>query len=706
MVLGKARLAQTSHSAEHRLQAIWAFRRVVAAQPENREAWDLMGRAATLLGGADGERIASGAYERLLSLDPADPVAWNGWLILYRGRGERERMRRILARHDSVPEARARIARLFIEDERYPAAGELLDALLRDDPLNPAYLGLRAQGAFEAGDTARGQATYARALRYADRDAQGLLWSQVVGIASPEEIRAWEAGVPPAAREGFLTSFWARRNPDLFAGVNARVAEHFARLRGARKRFPLLHPLGAYHRSDTTRAAEIRPSAAEDAFYLYCEAQDWSGGQMRAADRARTPTIAQDLGYWTLWNEQVPIQKHRVPLNEGSPVDPRVAAVSLWFLPERFVRDKSGIQIPGQYPHDPSLGVFLPAPFGRSLQDVDTTAARAGYNLRTGLDDRGITYLRYGAPPQRVIGAPNVEASFCRVPDVERWDYPDIGPVRFFRPSAIDLGMMQGLRQTGDMVFRPQNAPQFGATVASLTRDATSAPATLEFEAWLAEFANPDDLRLTDIAVFSTQSVVAAQLVAAFEEPAPAVSDRLGLALLTARPGSYVLQVHAHAGDSLGRLERTVVVRDFSAGPKVSDLVVAPAWADTAVDRAAILARAARDLTFPPATPIRVYAELYGLPRASDGAVRYRVAYQLVRTGDFARDAQRDSLPGGTVLRYDRVHPFAGRTAIEWLDIVPGLVPRGQYLLRLTVSEPATGRVLGVSQIALEVRAQ
>jgi hypothetical protein len=661
MVLGKARLARSSGSAEHRLQAIWAFRKVLAAEPANLEAWDLTGRAAMLLGGLDGESIARDAFEHLVALASEDPDAWANWLTLYRGRGERGRMRRILERQDSVPEARARVARLLIEEERYDSANAVLDRLLRDDPFQPGYLALRAQSAFEAGDSATGDATYARALRAADRDDRGVLWSQLIGIASPAEIRAWEAGVPPALRAGFLTSFWARRNPDLFAGWNRRIAEHFARLREARKRFPLLHPLNAYQRNDTTRALDARASAAENLFYMMCEAQEFPGAPMSSEDRRRMPF--PESGFWT-----------------------RATGAQQDALGGAFPGELETIRLP------PAI-----APFAKGISDVDPTAAGAGYNLRTGLDDRGVAYLRFGAPARRVIGANNVEIGACRMSDLERWDYPGVGAVRFFLPRAVG-------GRVADMIFRPQNEAQFGGTVAALTRDATSVPAALPFGMWLAEFANPADARRTDLAVFATRSVVAAQLVAGWGEPGPPEFDSLALVTLTAPPGSYVLEVNARSGDSLGRLQRSVRLRDFSEGPQLSSLVLAQAWSDTSVDRRGVFARAQRDLVFGAASTIRAYAEVYGLPRTASGTVHYRASYELYPTSDLLRDVQRDSLPGGTRLDFDRERPAEGRVAAEWLDLTPELLPPGRYLLRLIVREAQGGRIVGRGQIGFEMR--
>lgn len=664
LALGRARLAPSAEFVSGQpLQALWAFRRASGIDPHSSEAWAWMGRAGMTLGGADGESAARQAWERVLALDPASPEAWSEWLKISRGRSEREQVRRVLAQFLDVRAARTRIARLLIEDERYDSANVLLDGLLRDDPVDGSVLALRAQSAFEAGDTAAGSRFYARALASADRDPEEILWAQAIGIATPAEIRAWE-GVPAASRAAFLAGFWARRNPDLFRGENARLAEHFARLRHARKRYPLMHALTAYHRNPASRASELRPSPAEEAFYLMCEAQEWPGAPMRAADRARLPF--PETGFWL------------------SP--------AAW-------RDLRGVRIPGDLGLGPGETLLL-SPFSRDLRDIDTTAVRAGYNLRTGLDDRGLTYLRLGPPAHRAIGAPNVEDAFCRIPDLERWDYPGIGQVRFFRPSAVSLGPAAGMRQTSDMVIRAQNDAQFGGMVAGLTRDTTSVLAPLPFGVWIAQFRSVVDPSQVDLAVFATEGRVAGQLVGAAGVPGETVVGETGLAVLTAPPGPYSLLVHANAADSLGRRTLGVRLRSFD-GMTMSDLVVAPTWGDTIVSRAAMLERAPRDLAFAHRAEIRVFAELYGLPRAPDGRVRYRASYQVYHTGDVRRDARRDSLPGGIVLSFERARRARGSTVVEWLDIVPN-VPPGLCIVRLTVTR-LDGVVVGRAQAAFEL---
>lgn len=452
---GEATLQRGGSSNAYRVAAIIAFRRATALAPERAEVWDGYGRAGLELGNADGELILHEAYEKVMALDPLFPNAWDNWLKPYRGRSDRERMRAILAGHDSIPEVRARSARLLIEDERYGDANEVLDSLLQRDPLQPAWLALRGQSALESGDTLAGTALYTRALANAGRDGGEMLWQQAVGIATPAEIRTWEAGIPASLRSGVLRSFWARRNPDLFAGINQRIAEHFARLRIARRQFQATHPLSNYKNRTLQRALAARPSLGEQIYYQRCEARQFPDGPTAAADKARMPS-----GY---------------PLLETS-------------IRASF---RGTILPPGEMYLNATPGTvaLLDVPYTRDIRDIDTTAAAIGYNLRTGFDDRGLTYLRFGAPRKRTIGSLNTADPFCPLPDLERWEYDDIGTVRFFRPEAVNVGAQAGWASTGEQVFRPMSDRQFEAMDMAMTRNATSIPAPLSFGVWTAQFA-------------------------------------------------------------------------------------------------------------------------------------------------------------------------------------------------------------------------
>jgi hypothetical protein len=63
----------------------------------------------------------------------------------------------------------------------------------------------------------------------------------------------------------------------------------------------------------------------------------------------------------------------------------------------------------------------------------------------------------------------------------------------------------------------------------------------------------------------------------------------------------------------------------------------------------------------------------------------------------------RDSLPNGRVISFDRERPARGRTTVEWVDLSPELVRPGRYLLRVTVSD-ADARVIGRGQVGFEMR--
>ncbi len=244
------------------------------------------------------------------------------------------------------------------------------------------------------------------------------------------------------------------------------------------------------------------------------------------------------------------------------------------------------------------------------------------------------------------------------------------------------------------------NEPQFEAMEQAMTRNATSIPAPLSFGVWTAQFAARDS-GVTDVVVVTTRGAVAAQLDGPVGEAGPARRDSSGVVALEAQPGWYALVADAKVGDSLGRQGLRISVHALGDDWGVSDLLLAPAWRDTATTRTAMLARLQRDLTFGPGTTLRAYAEVYGLRPSADGDVRYRASYQIYRTGDVARDAEQAELPGGVRLAFERQAPSTGGAVAEWLDITPAQVPPGRYLLRLEVrtADGSTGRRPGAGRL-------
>jgi tetratricopeptide (TPR) repeat protein len=674
-----------------RFRAARAYEEAQRLAPNSPEPPFRYAQAGLFLGFDDGESMAQRGLERTLELDPLYPGAWDEWLTLFRNGGSRRRMADRLAAHAGNPIIRSRLALLAIEDERYDDANRLLDSALAADSTNTAWLALRAQSAFEAGDTLGGWSWYRRALAHADQDSTGALWHQAIGIARSGEVRAW-AGVRAPQRRAWLESFWARRNPNLFAGINHRVAEHFARFRYARSHFPLLHPMISYHRSEIARSMNMDPSAFERAFYQRCEMYEMLAPPRRS-----------------MWF---------VPAPSGDPADPHAGYRSVLLFPQGVSRasdrartnlavdpggtglESNGLLLGTQWESLIPQGVAqsLFAPLNLDLRSVDSVAARVGYNLATGLDDRGVMFLRLGPPDQDYVGANNAADMSCNSRDVERWRYAEYGEVRFSRPSAFS----QGQRDVPDWVFRAMNETQFEAVRTALTVDASSEPAPLDFGVWTAQFANPADHTVTDLVVVSTRGGLAASLVGSLQ-PATDSQDSAGAVTLGGPPGTYVLLAQAKDSARLGRQTLRIELKSYDR-LAVSELLLAPAWDEPRPDRAAVLSRVERTLTFAQGSRIRSYAEVYGLPRTGE-SVRYRVSYDLLRTNQPERDIRRDDWPGATRFEFLReTRADAHGAAIEILDIRPEQTPPGKYLLRLRVEDADTGADAGRATIAFIVR--
>ena len=339
--------------------------------------------------------------------------------------------------------------------------------------------------------------------------------------------------------------------------------------------------------------------------------------------------------------------------------------------------------------------------YGQSLLNLDSAAVSVGYGQRTGLDDRGLVYLRLGEPANRRIGPPNTEDPFCAIRDLELWDYGSLGTIRFFRPSAISVfGGEESGRQTGDIVLRPMNDAQFSAMAAAVTRDSTSVPAPLSFGAWFAQLRAANKGQTT-VVVATTRGASAAAVVPDGGSPGGAAQSEGGVVTLTARPGRARLLVHAQVGDTLGRQSLLLAVRSFDRSPAISDLLVARPWGDTLVSREAILGHLSRDLTFEVGARLRTAVEVYGLPAAGDGRARYTVSYWLLRSSQPVRQMQQDSLARAAVLSFERQRPLRADVVLEWVDLGTDRFEAGRYLLRVDIT--AEGRRIGRAQASVRL---
>ena len=683
VVLGNAYMSRRTAG---RFLALRAYEEAIRLAPSDPEPAYLYAQAGIFLGGDDGEAIARRGLEKVIELDPMYGMAWTQWLMGFRNSDSRRRMRERLAPHDSIPEVRARIAYLFLEDELYADADSLLDGLIARDSTNVEWLAWRAQSAFERGDTVRGTEYYVRALTWADLDTMDVLWHQAIAIAHPDEIRAWTL-VAPQSRGQWLAAFWARRTPNLFGNTNARLVEHFQRLRYARKAYPLLHPLVSYHRSQIARALNMEPSRGERAFYTRCEMYEvvQPGGPRSLRPFYDTASVGRD------------------PFGQSSSLASTPITPSQAYDRARISPGENGNWPENEEPAPDAFSTLF-VPLNMDLRSLDSTAARLGYNLATGLDDRGVLYLRFGQPQSMMIGGKTAtvrvggDGPGCANRDVETWTYDEIGPVRFSRPSAFSGGE----RTVSEMVFRSMNPPQFEGMKRGISEDAPSEPAPLSFGVWTAQFAGGRP-GATEIAVIATRGALAATLVT----PNGAGEVRRGTAgwvVLETDPGPVTLLAHARDSSKLGRQQLWVDARPYFTTPLVSDLLLAPAWNGPTPTRYDMLRHVARTLTFGEGATLRSYAELYGL--VPDGSmVRYRADYSLLRTDDVTRDAARTDWPNAQRLTFDREAPLtASGITRELLDITPERLAPGRYLLRMAIRDLVAGADAGLAQISFVVR--
>jgi hypothetical protein len=260
------------------------------ADPEPRY-WQM--RTGQRLGGVDGERLTRDAFFKLLELTGAYRDMWEMWERLYRGEGHRRKAMRILEGHRDSGSLR-RQAVLLIELEQYARADSVLAELTARDRDDVTALALRAQAALEAGRIAEGERLYWRAVDRARADTSDLLWRQIVAIAAPDE-EATYAITAPERRAAFYRGFWSRREPDLATPVNERLAEHFQRLRTARRDLALRLPSNRFHHSTEARALTADLGLLVLARLGDAYTNGWIPGHSRLEDELQTRGVGVDV---------------------------------------------------------------------------------------------------------------------------------------------------------------------------------------------------------------------------------------------------------------------------------------------------------------------------------------------------------------------------------------------------------------------------
>jgi tetratricopeptide (TPR) repeat protein len=611
VLLGRVHLAWPTVG---RFRAWALFEEAARLDPTNPEPRYQQVQVGLRLGGADGERLARDAIFRILEIVPDYGDTWRVWRRLYEGNGHRRRALRLLERFDD-PASALRRANLLLEMGDYQGADSLLATEARRRPDDPAVLALRAQGAFETGRAADGESYYWAAVARSAADSADRLWRQIEAIASPEEEGSYWV-TPTDERSQFFHRFWARREPDLTTPLNERLAEHFLRLRRARRDFTLLQPLGTFHRSPHWRALQ--------------------GGW--------TAEILKRIGDFTLAGDVLPGRSA---------------------LEDDLARAGIGVDV-------------------RDVLEPDSVTRYA----RLGFDGRGLMYLRFGEPQERLV-------SVGQGIDVEAWRYVVDGRTvsLVFARATAGGGASTSATPGGDFVLYPTNARELHNGALLLERDAPTRAPPLPLVAWAAFFRAADSAAANDgfhDAVIRTSTDSAA--VAIWDLTDQEIVRMVGTSPLTlrVRDGVYRFGADARIGRRLGSVRAPLDVPPLGPGwLSISSLLVAVAE-DTAPDRLMMARAMPADLVIERrGRPLTLYAELYDLPDQR-GTAEYDVVYTFEPVGGGSRVS----------FSFSRIVPAAA-TVFERLLVQPGQVAPGRYRIALAVRDRIFG--LRTRTVSLDV---
>lgn len=326
--------------------------------------------------------------------------------------------------------------------------------------------------------------------------------------------------------------------------------------------------------------------------------------------------------------------------------------------------------------HRSALWRALEDPVWRAVMDTGPTGQTTMQAAM--VDARGLLWVRHGRPDFMQIGILDplrpLDIGGVRPLDYEGWLYrtpAGRASVGFaYQPGA-------GL----DRFFRPVSNAQVASIRLLLSTDRTTLPAPLELRVWGAAFRSAE-AGLTDL-YYRTGPGAAA--VALWDEQGATAARARGsdLLLVRAPAGPYRLGLDVDSSGVLGRLRGDVTVPAFS-GPEVELSSLVLAGIDSLTDRETALGGMPVALTYPAATPLSAYAEVYGLSADRRGLARYRVRYSFARVRSLAGRLLHG--PEEVALEFVREAP-AALVVRERLVIEPGRVPVGRYRVRLAVTD-------------------
>ena len=229
------------------------------------------------------------------------------------------------------------------------------------------------------------------------------------------------------------------------------------------------------------------------------------------------------------------------------------------------------------------------------------------------------------------------------------------------------------------MIVFPTTRPQVRYSVELLERDTTSLEASLDVYAWVATFRGPATGDHTVYVGATPDSGAAALWNLDWVE-----LDRVAGAspfVFRARAGALRLGVDVRAGEQLGRLRAEIQITELWRDRLTVSSILIGAASDTGFGRDEVAAAMPGTRRLPAGVPLALYSEIYDLPANAAGLARYEVEYAFVPEA------------GGETVRiaFDRQAP-SNPTIPERIVLAPSDVPRGRFLITMTVRDRIGGR--------------
>ncbi len=327
---------------------------------------------------------------------------------------------------------------------------------------------------------------------------------------------------------------------------------------------------------------------------------------------------------------------------------------------------------------------FVVVGLGPESGDADDPAGERSIYNQSGLDARGLMWLRHGPPDSRVaqaralVGLPDLPGVSSL--DAEAWRYETAaGPVAIaFTRATASAGLQLG----GDYIFTPTTERQMSDTRRLLETDRTTLRAPLAPRVWAAFFRGRTPGR-TEVYYRSAPDTAG---LALWDERgvAAALASGPGLVRASVPPGRYTFGLDVDSAGVLGRIRGAVTVPHFAraAAPMLSSLILGAT--DSSGDRNALLAAMPADLVYRTGAALAAYAEVYGLAADERGVARYVARYRFAPVRSLLARVLGARQP--VVVEFTREAP-AEDVTVEQVVLEPGRVPPGRYRVTLGVTD-------------------